>query len=304
MPWNFGGVGGGAGVNVSPDGVTPSVGVGVGVGRAWVHQDGDRRNSTDQPDTGDEEMSETTADKQPTDSTSSSPSRRRESRDDRIKRLRNKARTRKGGAGEQPRDKYLQQQDQMHGAVSKAANVVHLFVGTILSFLKTFFQRSMLSVVAIVVLLGGMALAAEAYCVSSGALPGALIPKPGVGLDMARANIEQVIQSYGFWDWFWVGLQSGVAITVQVLQWASVKFLQTRVTTNKAGTTLALKGFGLIIFALFAGALWWQDLAVVSSLYLVGGFSLGGLLIWFWAAFPSEIAESIFSLQRSLPEEG
>lgn len=302
MPWDFGGVGGGAGFDVSPDGVTPRVGVGVGVGRAWVHRDGDRQQDTTHSEG--EGMSETTADKHPQNTAragTSSRSSKRESRDERIKRLRRQSRQRKGAVGEAPRDRYIQQQDGIHNAVSKAAGILHLFIGAALSFVRTFFQRSMLTLVALFVLVTGIALAMESYCISSEALP-PIIPKPGVSFDLARVNLQQVLETYNFWDWTWVAILSGFALLVQILQWASVRFFTTRVAVGRNGTNLALKGFHLLVFGVFCAALWYQDLSIVSGLYLANGFSFGGFIVWAWSAFPSEFSESIFALQKSLPE--
>lgn len=224
-----------------------------------------------------------------------------ESRDDRIKRLRRKSRDRKGAVGEAPRDRYLQQQESIHQGVSKVAGMIHLFIGAALSFIRTFFQRSMLTLIALFVLVVGMALAMESYCISADALP-PIIPKPGIPFELARVNLEQVLASFGFWDWTWVAILSGFALLIQVLQWASVSFIRRRVSVGRNGTHLALKGFHLIVFAIFAAALWYWDLSVVSSLYLSGGFSFGGFIVWAWSAFPSEFSESIFALQKSLPE--
>lgn len=236
--------------------------------------------------------------------TNSAPSTTPTKPNDRIRRIRNKAKLRKGAAaGGVERDTFQAKQDKAYGAISKGATTVHLFLGIALAWLRTFFQKSILSVVAMLILLVGILLAAEAYNVSSGALPGPILPKPGVPFSAAADTITAINQSFGFWDWFWVACGSAIALVVQALQWASVKFIAARCRVGGTGGTLALKGFSLIVFAIFCGFLWWQDLQIISGLYLVGGFSLGGLLVWAWSCFPSEISESIFALQRSLPNE-
>lgn len=255
--------------------------------------------ATADDDEDDEDEAPMTTNK-PTSSTSTG----RSSSNDRIRRARRKAKLRKGAVmGGTPRDSFQAKQDAAHGAIAKGASNLHLYLGIALAWLKTFFQKSILSVVAMLILLVGILLAAEAYNVSSGALPGPVLPKPGVPFSAAADTITQINATFGFWEWFWVVCGAVIALVVQALQWASVKFIAARCRVGSTGGTLALKGFSLIVFAIFCGFLWWQDLQIISGLYLVGGFSLGGLLVWAWSCFPSEISESIFALQHSLPNE-
>lgn len=201
------------------------------------------------------------------------------------------------------KDQYLETQDRVHGAISKGTGALHLMIGSILAGAKTFFQRSFLSILAILILITGMALAAESYLVVAGVLPGPIIPKPGVGFSAATGNLERIIQTFTFWNWFWFALVGFSAIAVQTVQWASVRFIEAQRRIAATGGKLQLNGFGLIVFILFVAGLWWLDLQIITSAYLRTGFSIGGVLVWFWAAFPSEIAESFFALQRSLPDE-
>lgn len=200
-------------------------------------------------------------------------------------------------------DAYLEKQERGQRAIAKGAASLHLFLGLALSWLKTFFQRSVLSIVAMLILLIGMALAAESYSLSAGTLPAAVLPKPGIAWSAAADNIQALIASFDGWQWFLLACTSFLAIAVQAIQWGSIRYLGARIRIGSTGGKLALSGWALLPFAIFVGALWWQDLQIVSGLYLAQGFTLGGLLVWFWAAFPSEIAEAFIQLQKSLPAE-
>ncbi|MGG6297827.1 hypothetical protein ACQ4M4_25825 [Leptolyngbya sp. AN02str] len=200
-------------------------------------------------------------------------------------------------------DSYLDRQEKLHGSVAKGASAVHLALGTALSWLKTFFQRSMLSIIAMLVLLIGMALAAEVYCVAAGVLPAPIIPKPGVGFSASKEVAQVLLTSSTAWDWaFMVGV-SIFAVFVQILQWGSVRYIVAHARIAKNGGLSPLNGFELVVFGLFMIPLWYMDLSIVSSAYLVEGFSISGLFIFLWAAVPAEIANAIANLQRSLPEE-
>jgi hypothetical protein len=225
--------------------------------------------------------------------------------DDRLKLLRRKVKeNRRASASTPARDDFLKQQDEWHNKIATGASRVHLVAGNILSILKTFFQRSALSIVAALILLVGVMLACEAYSLSSGIIPGPLLPKPGVPFSEAADNFNLITQTFSALDWFWFGCNCAIAVVVQILQWGSVKFILAWGNVARNGGKLPLKGFSLIVFALFCGALWYQDLTIVSSLYLRDGLSLGGILVWAWSALPSEISESIYQLQKSLPVEG
>jgi hypothetical protein len=200
-------------------------------------------------------------------------------------------------------DAYLEKQERGQKAIAKGASSLHLFLGLALSWLKTFFQRSILSIVAMLILLIGMALAAESYSLSAGTLPAAVLPKPGVAWSAAADNIKALIASFDGWQWFLLACTCFLAIAVQAIQWGSIRYLGARTRVGSTGGKLALSGWALLPFIIFVGALWWQDLQIVSGLYLAQGFTLGGLLVWFWAAFPSEIAEAFIQLQKSLPAE-
>jgi len=200
-------------------------------------------------------------------------------------------------------DAYLEKQERGQKAIAKGASSLHLFLGLAMSWLKTFFQRSALSVVSMLILLIGMALAAESYSLSAGTLPTPILPKPGVAWGDAAASIKALIASFDGWQWFLLSCTVFLAIAVQAIQWASIRYLGARARVGSTGGKLALSGWALLPFIIFVGAIWWQDLQIVSGLYLAQGFTLGGLLVWFWAAFPSEIAEAFIQLQKSLPAE-
>ncbi|MGG6298117.1 hypothetical protein ACQ4M4_27300 [Leptolyngbya sp. AN02str] len=200
-------------------------------------------------------------------------------------------------------DNYLDRQEKLHGSVAKGASAVHLALGVALSWLKTFFQRSMLSIIAMLVLLIGMALAAEVYCVAAGVLPAPIIPKPGVGFSASKEVARSLLTSSSGWDWAFMLGVAIFAVFVQILQWGSVRYIVARARIAKNGGLSPLNGFELVVFALFMIPLWYMDLSIVSSAYLVEGFSISGLFIFLWAAVPAEIANAIANLQRSLPEE-
>ncbi len=200
-------------------------------------------------------------------------------------------------------DTYLEKQERGQKAIAKGIGTLHLFLGLALSWLRTFFQRSILSLIAMLILLVGMALAAESYSLSAGTLPAAVLPKPGVAWGTAAKNIQAILDSFSGWEWFLLACTCFFAIAVQAIQWGSIRYLGARSRVGSTGGKLALSGWALLPFVVFVGFIWWQDLQIVSGLYLAQGFTLGGLLVWFWAAFPSEIAEAFIQLQKSLPAE-
>jgi hypothetical protein len=199
-------------------------------------------------------------------------------------------------------DDYIQKQEEGYRRISSGAATIHRFITLALSFLRTFFQRSILGVVGVLILLTGMILSAEAYCISAGVLPGSLIPKPGVSIGDAKATWDTITTTFQFIDWLWLVVNSALAVLVQSIQWSLVKVFRVRSLMSKYGVSSGMPGFLALLFYAFCGFMWFTDLSIVSSLYMAAGFSLTGFLIWIWAAFPSELCEAFFVAQKMLPE--